>query len=49
MRGSRTTRFSIGGFRVGFDWSVLIVLGLVTWSLASQVLPSGFPGHSTQA
>jgi Zn-dependent protease len=49
MRGSRTTRFSIGGFRVGFDWSVLIVLGLVAWSLASQVLPSGFPGHSTQA
>jgi Zn-dependent protease len=49
MQGSRTTRFAIGGFRVGFDWSVLIVLGLVAWSLASQVLPSGFPGHSTQA
>src|SRR6266702_24739 len=49
MQASRATKFTIGGFRVGFDWSVLIVLGLVTWSLASQVLPSGFPGHSTQA
>jgi Zn-dependent protease len=49
MHTDRATKFSIGGFRVGFDWSVLIVLGLVAWSLASQVLPSGFPGHSTQA
>jgi Zn-dependent protease/CBS domain-containing protein len=49
MHTDRATRFTIGGFRVGFDWSVLIVLGLVAWSLASQVLPSGFPGHSTQA
>jgi Zn-dependent protease/CBS domain-containing protein len=49
MHGNRTTRITIGGFRIGFDWSVLIVLALVAWSLASQVLPSGFPGHSTQA
>jgi len=49
MHESRATRFSIGGFRVGFDWSVAIVLGLVAWSLGSQVLPSGFPGHSTRA
>jgi Zn-dependent protease/CBS domain-containing protein len=49
MHGNRATRFTIGGFRVGFDWSVLIVLGLVAWSLASQVLPSGFPGHSPKA
>jgi Zn-dependent protease len=49
MHTSRATRFSIGGFHVGFDWSVVIVLGLVAWSLASQVLPFGFPGHSTQA
>jgi len=49
MQGSRATRFTIGGFRVGFDWSVVIVLGLVAWSLASQVLPSGFPGYSSQA
>ncbi|HEX8863294.1 MAG TPA: site-2 protease family protein [Actinomycetes bacterium] len=49
MHGNRATRFTIGGFRIGFDWSVLIVLGLVAWSLASRVLPSGFPGHSTQA
>jgi Zn-dependent protease/CBS domain-containing protein len=49
MHGNRATRFTIGGFRVGFDWSVLIVLALVAWSLASRVLPAGFPGHSTQA
>jgi Zn-dependent protease/CBS domain-containing protein len=49
MHGNRATRFTIGGFRIGFDWSVLIVLALVAWSLASRVLPSGFPGHSTQA
>src|SRR6266540_926746 len=49
MQASRATKFTIGGFRVGFDWSVVIVLGLVAWSLASQVLPSGFPGHSSQA
>src|SRR6266508_1164630 len=41
MQASRATKFTIGGFRVGFDWSVVIVLGLVAWSLASQVLPSG--------
>src|SRR5262245_47780317 len=49
MHGSRATKLTIGGFRVGFDWSVLVVLGLVAWSLASRVLPSGFPGHSTRA
>jgi Zn-dependent protease/CBS domain-containing protein len=49
MHGDRATRFTIGGFRIVFDWSVLIVLALVAWSLASQVLPAGFPGHSTQA
>jgi Zn-dependent protease len=49
MHTDRATRFSIGGFRVGFDWSVLIVLGLVAWSLASQVLPAASPGHSSQA
>lgn len=49
MHRNRATTISIGGFRVGFDWSVLIVLGLVAWSLASQVLPSGFPGHSMRA
>ena len=49
MHRNRATTITIGGFRVGFDWSVLIVLGLVAWSLASQVLPSGFPGHSVRA
>lgn len=49
MQRNRATTITLGGFRVGFDWSVLIVLGLVAWSLASQILPSGFPGHSSEA
>jgi Zn-dependent protease/CBS domain-containing protein len=49
MQRSRAATLTIGGFRVGFDWSVLIILGLVAWTLATQVMPSGFPGHSSQA
>ncbi len=49
MQRSRAATLTIGGFRVGFDWSVLIILGLVAWSLATQVMPSGFPGHSSLA
>jgi len=49
MHRHPATQIELGGFRVGFDWSVLIVLGLVAWSLATQVLPTGFPGHSREA
>ncbi|HZD74383.1 MAG TPA: site-2 protease family protein [Actinomycetota bacterium] len=35
-----------GGFRVGFDWSVRVMLALLAWSLATWVLPFGWPGHS---
>jgi Zn-dependent protease/CBS domain-containing protein len=49
MQRNRAATFTIGGFRVGFDWSVLIILGLVAWTLATQVMPSGFPGHSSEA
>src|ERR687887_2833447 len=38
--------FSLGGFRVGFDWSILVVLALVSWSLATSFLPVGWPGYS---
>jgi Zn-dependent protease/CBS domain-containing protein len=48
MQRNRAATFTIGGFRVGFDWSVLIILGLVAWTLATQVMPSGFPGHSSE-
>lgn len=49
MQRSRAATLTIGGFRIGFDWSVLIILGLVAWTLATQVMPSGFPGHSSAA
>src|SRR5919198_241699 len=41
--------FSLGGFRVGFDWSILVVLALVSWSLATSFLPVGWPGYSSGA
>jgi Zn-dependent protease/CBS domain-containing protein len=49
MQRSRAATLTIAGFRVGFDWSVLIILGLVAWTLATQVMPSGFPGHPSLA
>jgi Zn-dependent protease len=36
----------VGGFRVGFGWTVLVVLALIAWSLATQILPFGWPGYS---
>ncbi len=49
MHRNHATTIELGGFRIGFDWSVLIVLALIAWSLATQVLPTGFPGHSNEA
>lgn len=42
----RPATFELGGFRVGFDWSILVVLALVSWSLATRLLPLGFPGYT---
>lgn len=39
----------IAGIRVGFNWSLLVVAALIAWSLASSLLPSASPGHSTGA
>jgi Zn-dependent protease/CBS domain-containing protein len=36
----------VGGVEVGINWSWLIVVALVTWSLAAQVFPVTNKGHS---
>jgi Zn-dependent protease/CBS domain-containing protein len=46
---NRPASFQIAGFRVGFDWSVLVVLALISWSLATRFLPFGWPGYSSGA
>lgn len=38
----------IAGFRVNANWSVIVILWLFTWSLAST-LPDAAPGYSTSA
>jgi len=49
MQRHRPATFELAGFRVGFDWSILVVLALISWSLASQILPAGFPGYRGEA
>ena len=39
----------IAGIHVGANWSVLVVLWLIAWSLAAEQLPVTYPGHSTSA
>ncbi len=39
----------IWGIEVGLNWSVLIAVWLVAWSLASAALPTEYPGHTTTA
>ena len=44
--------FSLGriaGIHVGLNWSVLVVAGLIAWSLASNILPSAAPGQGSGA
>ena len=36
----------IAGFPLAVNWSVLIILWLLTWGLAAGVLPDATPGHS---
>jgi Zn-dependent protease/CBS domain-containing protein len=43
---NRPASLQLAGFRVGFDWTILVVLALVTWSLATRLLPVSFPGYS---
>lgn len=46
MRGIPIGR--IAGFPVSVNWSVLVILWLFTWSLASA-LPAAVPGYSKGA
>jgi Zn-dependent protease len=39
----------IAGIHVGLNWSLLVVVALVAWSLASSILPSAAPGQPTAA
>lgn len=36
----------VGGVEIGLNWSWLIIVGLITWSLAAQVFPSTNEGLS---
>ena len=48
MFGKRYSLFSILGFRVGFDLSLLILAALIVWTLAATALPDVLPGRSMQ-
>ena len=37
----------IAGFPIGINWSVLVIVWLLTWSLADGSLPHDAPGHAT--
>ena len=42
--------FSLGriaGIHVGFNWSLVVVVTLIAWSLATSLLPSAAPGQSS--
>ena len=39
----------IFGIHVGLNWSLLVVAALIAWSLATSLLPSASPGHSSGA
>lgn len=39
----------IAGIPIGANWSVLVVLWLIAWSLATVTLPDGHPGQATMA
>src|SRR2546421_4888899 len=39
----------IAGVHVGLNWSLLVVAGLIAWSLATGILPPAAPGYSPGA
>jgi Zn-dependent protease/CBS domain-containing protein len=39
----------IAGIHVGLNWSLLVVVALITWSLAGNILPSAAPGQGSAA
>jgi Zn-dependent protease len=46
MNRTHPAAIRIAGFRIVVRWTVLVVVALITWSLASQLLPADFPGRS---
>jgi len=50
--GDMNENLSLGrifGIHVGLNWSLLVVAALIAWSLASSLLPSASPGHTSGA
>ena len=39
----------IAGIHVGLNWSLLVVVALIAWSLAGSILPSAAPGQASGA
>jgi Zn-dependent protease/CBS domain-containing protein len=39
----------IAGIHVGLNWSLVVVAALITWSLATSLLPAAAPGHTSGA
>jgi Zn-dependent protease len=39
----------IAGIHVGLNWSLLVVVALIAWSLAGSILPSAAPGQALAA
>jgi Zn-dependent protease/CBS domain-containing protein len=39
----------IAGIHVGLNWSLLVVVALIAWSLATSLLPSATPGQAASA
>lgn len=46
MSRNRPAGIRIAGFRIVVSWTVLVVVALVAWSLASQLFPADFPGRA---
>jgi Zn-dependent protease len=40
---------TIDGIRIGANWSLVLIFGLIAWSLAGAELPSTARGYSTAA
>jgi Zn-dependent protease/predicted transcriptional regulator len=40
---------TVAGVRVGASWSLVVILGLITWTLGADVLPAAAPGAPTAA
>lgn len=39
----------IAGIEIAVNWSLIVVFGLITWSLAATILPQAIPGYTSTA